>query len=174
MITINPALSQFLDFGYICISPLNIDPSCFENSKNLSCIDLLPTNFKPSFIKTTLFEAGISEHISTRESSKTKYYRDYRKFDTDYFSSELSRQLDSTFCSIKENEDCEELFQFSRFHIVFLNMLNIHARLKKKIFRCSNSPFMASTLKKAIMIRSRLKNRFNKTRSDKNWSLYKT
>ena len=41
-------------------------------------------------------------HLSvTVESPKTKYYRDYRKFDIDYFSSELSRQLDSTFCSIK-------------------------------------------------------------------------
>ena len=33
---------------------------------------------------------------------------------------------------------------------------------------------MTKTLRKAIMIRSRLKSCFNKTRSDKNWSLYKT
>ena len=33
---------------------------------------------------------------------------------------------------------------------------------------------MTKTLRKAIMIRSRLKNRFNKTRSHENWSLYKT
>ena len=45
----------------------------------------------------------------TNESPKIKYYRDYRKFDIDYFSSELSRKLDSTFSSFKENEDCEEL-----------------------------------------------------------------
>ena len=44
-----------------------------------------------------------------REIPKTKYYRDYRKFDIDYFSTELSRQLDSTFSSFKESEDCEEL-----------------------------------------------------------------
>ena len=31
------------------------------------------------------------------------------KFDIDYFSSELSRQLDSTFCSVSEIEDCEKL-----------------------------------------------------------------
>ena len=63
-------------------------------------------------MKTNVFETGISDHhkmISTimklhftRESPKTKYHRDYRKFDIDYFSSELSRQLDSVFCSIKE------------------------------------------------------------------------
>ena len=33
---------------------------------------------------------------------------------------------------------------------------------------------MTKTLKKAIMIRSRLKNRSNKTRSDKKWTLYET
>ena len=32
---------------------------------------------------------------------------------------------------------------------------------------------MTKTLRKTIMTRSRLKNRFNKTRSDENWSLYK-
>ena len=93
------------------------------------------------FMKTSNFETGISDHnkmISTimklhftRESPKTKYYQDYRKFDIDYFSSELSRQLNSVFCPIKENVDYEELNDFSRFHRVFLNLLNNQAPLKK-------------------------------------------
>ena len=139
--TCNPILSQFLDT--FALSPLNMDPTCLKNSKNLSCIDLLLTNFKPSFIKTNVLETGTSDHhkmISTdmklhftRKSPKTKYYRDYHKFDIDHCSSELSHQLDSTFCSFKENKDCEELNEFSRFYIVFLNLLNIQAPLKKKI-----------------------------------------
>ena len=44
----------------------------------------------------------------TRESPKTKCYRDYRKYDVDYFSTELTRQLDSVLCSITENVDYEE------------------------------------------------------------------
>ena len=61
----------------------------------------------------------------TRESPKTQYYRDYRdyrKFDINYFSSEFSHQLDSTFCSIKNNENGEELMNsvgFIVFHRVF-------------------------------------------------------
>ena len=135
-------------------------------------MDLLVTNFKPSFMNTNVFETGISDHhkiISTimklhftRESPKAKYYRDYRKFDIDCFSSELSRQLNSVFRSIKENVDYEELNDFSRFHRVFLNLLDIQTPLKKKILRDSNSPFMTKTLRKAIMIRSRPKNRFHK------------
>ena len=115
MTTSNPIPSEFLDT--FALSSLYIDPTCFKNSKNPSCINLLPTNAKPNFMKTNVFETVISDHhkmISTiiklhfaKESPKTTYYRDY--LDINYFSSELSRQLDSTFSSFKENEDCEEL-----------------------------------------------------------------
>ena len=139
-ITSNPILSQFLI--KFALSHLNIDTTCFKNSKNPSCIDPLLTNFNPSFMKTNVFETVISDHhkmISimklnfNSESPKTKFYRDHRKFDTDYFRSELSRQLDSIFCSIKENVDFEELNEFSRFQRLFLNLLNIQAPLKNKI-----------------------------------------
>ena len=154
MTTSNPVLSLFLDT--FALSPLNIDPTCFKNLKNPSCIDILLTNFKPSFMKTNAFETGISDHhkmISTimklhftRKRPKTKYYQDYRKFKIDYFSSELlSHQLDSTFSSFKENEDFGELNEFSRLHSVFLNLLNIQAPLKNKILRGNNSLFMTKT-----------------------------
>ena len=66
-------------------------------------------------MKRNIFETGISDQHkmistimkldSTRESPKTKHYRDYHKFEIDYFSSELSGQLESVFCSIKEHVD---------------------------------------------------------------------
>ena len=83
MTTSNSISSQFLDT--FVLSPVNVNSTCFKNSKNPSCIDLLPTNFKPSVMKTNFFETGISDHhkmISnimkhhfTRESPKTSYYR---------------------------------------------------------------------------------------------------
>ena len=81
--------------------------------------------------------------------------QDYLKFDINYFGSELSHQLDSTFCSIKENEDFEELPEFSWFYRVFLNLLNIQEPLKSKML-IGNSPFMTKTLI-AILIKPRLK-----------------
>ena len=96
-------------------------------------------------MKTNILETGSSDHYKmistimklnfTRERPKTKYYRDCRKFDIDYFSCKLSRQLNSVFCSTKENVDYEELNDFSRFHRVFLNLLNIQAPLKKENFK---------------------------------------
>ena len=62
-------------------------------------------------MKTNVFKTGVSDHhkmISTimklhfaRESPKTKYYRDYLKFDISYFNSELSRQLVQPFVLLK-------------------------------------------------------------------------
>ena len=82
----NPILSQFSNT--FSLSPLNIDPTCFKNSKNPRSIKHLRKNFKPSFMKTNVFETGISDHYKiiptimklhiTRESLKTKYYRDCR------------------------------------------------------------------------------------------------
>ena len=40
----------------------------------------------------------------TREGPKIKNCQDCMKFDIEYFNSELSSQLDSTFCSIKEKK----------------------------------------------------------------------
>ena len=81
MTTSNQILSQFLDT--FVLSPLNVDPTYFKNSKNLCCINLLLTNFKPSFMKTNVFETEISDHYKmissimklhfTRESPKAKY-----------------------------------------------------------------------------------------------------
>ena len=154
MTTTNPILSQFLDA--FALSPWNIDPTCFKNSKNPSCIDLLLINFEHSFMKTNVFETGISDYHkmistimklhSTRKSPKTKHYLDYRKFDIDYFSSELSHQLDSTFSSFKGNAHHGEFNEFSRFHRVFQNLLNIQALPENKILRGNNSPFMINTL----------------------------
>ena len=42
-----------------------------------------------------------------------------------------------------------------------------------KILRYNNNSFMNKVLKKAIMARLRLKNKFNKNRSAKNWNSYK-
>ena len=49
-------------FNKFALSSLNIDPICFKNLKNPSCIDPLLTNFKSGFMKTNTFETGISDH----------------------------------------------------------------------------------------------------------------
>ena len=124
-----------------------------------------------NLFKTNIFETGVSDHhkvISTimkpnfaMESSRRKYYQKYFKFDIDYFSSEHSRLIDSAFSSIKEDEHCQELCEFSQFHRIFLNHLNVQHVLKKEILRANNNLFMTKSLRKAIVIRPRLKTVLN-------------
>ena len=52
-------------------------------------------------------------------------------------------------------------------------MFNKIAPVKVKVLRFSNNAFMNISLRKAIMLRPRLKNDFNKQRSDENWNNYK-
>ena len=51
---------------------------------------------------------------------------------------------------------------------IFLQVLNTHAPVKKKVQRFNIKRFMTKQLRKAIMQHSRLKNIYNKTRSPEN------
>ena len=56
---------------------------------------------------------------------------------------------------------------------LFLTVLNKQAPLKTKFRRHNNNPFMTKELRKIIMNRSQLKNRYNKNHNYENWYLYK-
>ena len=62
---------------------------------------------------------------------------------------------------------------FESFHFAFKVTLNELAPLKQKLIRNNNEPFMTKTLRKAIMKRSKLRNKFNKERNIENWSEYR-
>ena len=53
-----------------------------------------------------------------------------------------------------------------------MSILNRHAPMKEKLVRANNSPFMNKTLNKAIITRSRLKNKFLKKTNEENKSIY--
>ena len=55
----------------------------------------------------------------------------------------------------------------------FCCTLDKHAPLKTKYIRGNNAAFMNKELAKAIMKRSKLKNNFNKFKSNENWRLFK-
>ena len=88
-------------------------------------------------------------------------YRDYRKFDNQLIRHDLQSRL----------ADCKETC-YEDFEISFKNVLNKHAPMKSKSVRANNSPFMNKTLSKAIMTRSRLKNKFQNNSTNENKSNY--
>ena len=62
------------------------------------------------------------------------------------------------FKTVDENVD------YSKFEKEFIDTLNKHALKKTKLFRGNQKPHVNKVLRSAIMKRSRLKNKANKTR----------
>ena len=123
-------------------------------------------------MKSTTFETGMSDFhkrtttvlrktISTGNAKKI-FYRDYQVCDHNTFETRLQSKLKS-----------ETIIDYSQFQSIFLETLDNIAPVKMKILRYNNNPFMNKALRKAIMTRSRLKNKFNKNSSAKNWNRYK-
>ena len=91
-----------------------------------------------------------------------KMYRDYKSFNINFFKRDLAESL-----AIHTSYD------YSCFQNIFIALLNKHAPIKKKIIRFNNNSFMSRALRKAIMHRSKLKNIYNKYRTEDNWANYK-
>ena len=146
-------------------------PTCFQPNTPTS-IDLILTNKKDLFKLSNTFETGISDHhklVSTMLKSgsfkgipKIKIYRSYKNFELGNFDRILKDKLEKL-----------TNHSYTEFEKVFLKELNKHAPLKKKVLRHNNNDFMTKELRKEIMLRSKLRNRFNKERNHINWCNYK-
>ena len=86
----------------------------------------------------------------------TVKYRDYKKFDQSLFRFNLLKKL---------NNVNEGKVDYETFERVFIELLDLHAPMKEKYMRANNSPFMNKSLHKAVMTRSRLRNKFLKNPS---------
>ena len=136
------------------------DKTCYKNSNNPSCIDLILTNKPRSFQNTTTFETGLSDyHKMILTSFKCSYdkmvpkqimYRDYRKFNEGVFRGELG-------------EATQESNNWSDFESMYLKVLDKHAPIKQKTVRANHAPYVTKEIRKAIMKRTQLANKKNKT-----------
>ena len=150
------------------------EPTCFKNPLNPSSIDLLLTNKTSYFQNSKIIETGLSDHhkmtITVIKSFFKKAkplkikYRDYKKFDENLFRTELSTNLSDINKSDINYDDFEN---------IFMEQLNKHAPMKTRLARGNNAPFMNKTLSKAVMNRSRLRNKFLRNPNDANKAKYK-
>ena len=132
-----PNENYFLD---ILSEVLINKPTCFQ-SANPTCIDLILTNKKSLFKNSNVLEVGISDHHSfittslrtqlIKGNAKMKLYRDYKPFSTDFFKRDLQESLEN-----------HSSYDYSCFENIFIEPLNKHASIKKKIMHFSNNPFV--------------------------------
>ena len=150
------------------LSLLIKEPTCFQ-SHNLTCIDNFPTNQKVMFRLNRLCKIRLLDHhdklisvgmsmkrVIFCEAPQKKVYRSYKNFDLGHFNIALKSE------------------GYNDFETTFCIVLNKHAPIKVKILKHNNNPFLTQNLGKAIMHRSKFKNRFNKYRTYQNWCNYKT
>ena len=169
MDTTNNTLSSFIDSNGL-FSMIRT-PTCFKSTQG-RCIDLMLTNKKYSFKATQTFETGFSDfhHLIyailksrfTKLPAKTIRYRDYSKYSEEQFLTQLSFNLAKV--SPGSIESFTELFD---------KTLDKHAPFKTVVIRGNNKPHMSKTLRKAIMLRTRLKDRSVKTRNEADFHRYR-
>ena len=62
---------------------------------------------------------------------------------------------------------------YGAFEAAFDKVLNKHAPLKKKYVRANDVPFMTKALRKAVILRTRLRNKYNQNRIAENWNNFR-
>ena len=155
------------------LKSLNKDPTCYQNIDNPSCIDLLIINSAKSFESTCTTEKGLSDFHKLvvmvlnekykRMPPKVIQYRDHKKFDYAIFNNHLWKET--------ENLNFSEL-DFVTLRKIFIEILDKLAPLKKKYIRANHSKFVTKEIRKAIMLRSKLRNQLLKTKSQESKMKY--
>ena len=140
-------------------------PTCFKSDRR-KIIDLQ---------NTTLIETGLSDFhcmLTTvvkgsfiKRGHKIINYRDYRKFDCHRFRCDLKDSL------LRQHQQTSN--SYNVFDAIILIVLNKHAIMKKKFIRVNDGPLITKAHKKAIMNRTRLRNKNNKEKTDVNRQAYK-
>ena len=140
--------------------------TCFKNRDRPSCIDLVLTNSSRSFQDTCAVETGLSDFHKlviivlklyfSKQKLNIQTFRDYERFQTDLFRSELDYELSKRDVCNLESE---------HFSNIFIEVLSNHGPIKKKYLKANQGEFMTKELNKAIMTRSRLHNKHLKEKS---------
>ena len=123
-------------------------PTCFKNPAKPTCIDLFLTNKPHNFQSTTAISNGLSDfhkmivtvlkcslpYVKPKEIS----YRDYKYFNQETFSNDLSIHLESS-----------DVTDYSNFEKIFMSTLDKHAPIKRKLIRGNHAPYMTKSLRKS-------------------------
>ena len=121
------------------------------------------SNRRKGFVKTNTVFPGLSDFhrlvlsvfkIAFPKSKPKKIaYKNFKNFSEENFNQELRINL---------GERCVK--NYASFENVFLDTLNKHAPLKKKVIRANHAPYVTKSLRKAIIKRSNLQKIYFKKR----------
>ena len=90
---------------------------------------------------------SVLKHTFRRSAPKELVYKDCKNFDRVIFIRELEDKLS------------QRTSDYKHFKRIFLEILNIHAPIKKKLLRGNHVPYMKKELRKAFIKRSELESK---------------
>ena len=140
------------EFCQLCNLKILINmATCFKNPSNPLCIDvmLIDTGLSDFHRMTVTMMKAYSPKLRPKHVN----YRDFKKFSNEAFRDKL---LTNLFHSAPNYDDFIKLVK---------GVLDRHAPQERRYIRANQKPFIASELNKAIMNRSRLRNRYLKLRT---------
>ena len=168
----NPHMSEFC--ALYNLTNLIIEPTCYKNVDKTTSIDHILTNHARCFQQSGIHETGLSDfHKLTFTVLKMFYakqkpriikYRDYKNFNNITFRMDLLKEL--SLSKLKKGD-------FDKFTFIVNNLLESHAPMKEKYIRRNQAPVMNKSVRKAIMVRTQLFNKFRKENSFINELAYK-
>ena len=141
------ALMGFLDSN--SLTNLIKTNTCFKGKG--SFIDLILTGHFPLSLLQNMVYTILKSSFQNTEP-KLLNYRDFKSFSPQAFEEDLIEALIDLGDS------------YNKFENIFTSKLNKHAPKKRKWVRGNHKPYINKELRKAIMKRSRLKNKANKTK----------
>ena len=168
--------SPMIDFTNMYnLKNLISDPTCFKNPDRPTSIDVMLTNTFKLFKFSNAIETGISDfHLMTTTVMKAHYqrmkpriisYRNYKNYNHNNFRRDFQKLM-QTYSETGED------INYDIFEKSVLEILDKMVPLKTKYLRGNHQPFVNKELSKAIMNRTKLRNIYNKNKTDTNRTKY--
>ena len=101
----------------------------------------------------------VQKYTFVKEKSKVILYRCHKTFNNNLFSNELKERL-------------SHVTEYVDFDNTYVEVLNSHPPIKKKLVR-DHAPYMSKVLRKAIMKRSNLENKYRNNSTSENREIYR-
>ena len=150
-------------------------PACYNDPTNHSCVALILTNRPRSFKNSCRFQTGFSDfHKMTPSVLKSSFakqkprilnYRNYKLFNNTRFRDQVLNKLINSNLQISHKG-------LKHFKETCLSVVNTIAPLKSRFIRANQAPFINKEIQRGVMVRSKLRKKFLKSRSESDKKAY--
>ena len=157
-----------------CFTNLIKEPTCYKNADKPTSIDHILRNHTRCFQHFSIYETGLSDlreltftvlkMFYAKQKPRITKYRGYKNFNSINFRMDLLKQL--SLSKLQKGD-------FDKFKVVVNNLLESQAPMKENYVTRKQAPFINKSVRKVILVRAQLLNKFRTENSFINKLAYK-